>query len=802
MKIALSWLGDYVKTSLSPDKLAERLILATAEVEEVLSYNSDLDKIVIGLVKEVTNHPQSEKLHLAKVDIGTAKLLNIVCGAQNLAAGQTVIVATLGAKLKNIKGENLTIEKVKIRGELSEGMICATSELSLPIDDNGGIFVLDKSYAPGTPAFKALGLDSSVLDLTITVNRPDLLSYLGIAREVATLEHKPLNDPPILSLERNNQSLPKLVDLELQPGVGCERISALCLDILKLGPSPWWMQARLIQSGMRPINAVVDVTNYVMLEMGQPLHAYDYNLISSSSNHASIQVGTAKDSSRFTGLDEKTRSTEMGDLLILDSKGNILSLAGIMGGMESRVSDHTTRIVLESASFNPHQIRKTSRRIGLRTESSSRFEKGMDPENTVPALKRAAFLLQEMGVAIPASKLSDLKAHDRADRPKLNISINRIQDIVGVHISIPEAKANLQKLGFQIQNLTKAGLVCIPPTWRQDVKIEEDVYEELVRIWGYDRLPLNLPAAAVYPPRPNPAYTLGKSVRKRAVVLGFNETLHGSFTNVNYLNRINLDGSNAIPLSSLYSQDETHLIPNHLINFLRNIADFQNETPTSKLFEIGHVFLPPNQENYIASFVLRSNQTPTDYYRQGKSLLEYWCLDYLGNAKQNLNYALSSDPKPYFIPETAFTLKYFDHTLGEIGLLKPEVIQAYKIRSGRNIIFGELSLDKLLEQTAKGQIYQPFSEFPTITRDLTIVVPVHLNWEKIHKALQDRKPEAIEQSWSLEAVYSGKPLPDGQRSLTIRTVYQAKDRTLTDHEVEKAQASLESHLKSKLDLNL
>ncbi|MBU6389793.1 phenylalanine--tRNA ligase subunit beta, partial [Patescibacteria group bacterium] len=399
MKIAYKWLQEYIKTGLSPEELGEQFRLTSSEVEEIVNWNDRFSHLVIGHVESVAQHPRSDHLFLTQTRVGPNQVKSIVCGAPNVAAGQTVVVALPGATVIGHDGESHQIEETVIRGEQSEGMLCAADEIGLPEPEGEqGILVLSEKVPAGTPAAEALHLDDTVLDLEITPNRPDLLSYRGLARELATIEKKRLPEVPIYTYEPAHERQVNPIHISIEDSKLCSRYSAICLKNVTVQPSPQWMQSRLTLSGIRPINTVVDVTNYVMLELGQPLHAFDLDLLTTEP-HPALKVRAAKAKERITLIGEKEKALAAGDIVIAGGKDQPIALAGIMGNASTGISQTTTRVLLESAVFSGPQIRRASRRLGIRTEASTRFEKGLDPEQTVTALKRAIYLLQEISTA-------------------------------------------------------------------------------------------------------------------------------------------------------------------------------------------------------------------------------------------------------------------------------------------------------------------------------------------------------------------------------------------------------------------
>jgi phenylalanyl-tRNA synthetase beta chain len=415
MKIAYKVLQEFVKTSLSPADLGEKFLMTSSELESLTDWGKLLEGLVVGKVEEVRPHPNADRLRLATLNIGKQKI-HVVCGAPNLAVGQTVVVALPGTQLTPLKGEPVLIDKTTVRGEPSMGMICTPDEIGIPFQSEG-IILLSDSCAPGSSAAAAMHLEDVVLDLEVTPNRPDLLSYRGLAREVATFEKRPLKEQPIAALNELDTKESSPVKVSIEDSKLCQRYSGVCLENITIAPSPQWLAARLTLSGIRPVNNVVDVVNYVMLELGQPMHAFDLDSLPSME----IIAGTVQSKTTLQLLDGTEREVLPSDITIR-SGNKVIGLAGVMGGSETEVSPETTRILLESATFYGPQIRRTSRRLGLRSEASSRFEKGLDPEITITALKRAVYLLTQLAGAQVKGSVIDVYPKSRGERPRIHLT--------------------------------------------------------------------------------------------------------------------------------------------------------------------------------------------------------------------------------------------------------------------------------------------------------------------------------------------------------------------------------------------
>jgi phenylalanyl-tRNA synthetase beta chain len=789
MNIAYTWLLDYVKTNLTPIQLGDKFRMTSSELEGIEDWSAKFKGLLIGKVVSVRPHPNANRLRIAEVETGSVTR-TIVCGAPNLAEGQTVIVATPGTTIHPVKGSALTIEEAVIRGEKSAGMLCAAEEIGIPIPSEG-IWVLPSECKSGSSFAEAVGLSDSVLDLEITPNRPDLLSYIGLAREVAAFEKKHISEPVISSLEGSANQHDLQLSVTIEDSAACLRYVALGLENITIQPSPLWMQSRLILSGIKPINNVVDVTNYCMLEYGQPLHAFDAN----ETKGGAIHVRPATNNEEITLLDHSKRALHVGDIVIANDQNKAIALAGIMGGLESGIKETTTRIILESAVFNGPQIRRTSRRLGLRSEASMRFEKGLDPELAITALKRAVYLLQENGGAEIASNLVDSYPRGRQERPRIHLSFTQIQQLIGVHLSAADCKSILQKLGFQIPSLTKSSFEAVPPSWRRDVTLPEDVIEELIRIWGYDRLPSTMPMGMVKPPLPNTSFVSKSTIRKTLASSGLHECVHLSFCSADQLQKVNLDPELAVKLSLPLSQETEYLLPSHLLSLIQSVSGPNNRFTETGLFELGHIFSSPKTEQEMVSVLMRSSKQPELLYREAKTLISR-LINVLRLGDTYTDYTEpTSQTKPYYATNSCTSISVKGHVVGELGVIAPEIVTRHKIRAGKHLVYFQINLDLILTLGKNQIIHQPASAFPAIERDITIICNQELPAADISKAVDSVKDTAILSQWYISNIYTGKPLLDNQKSITLHFIYTAPDRTLEDSEVTTDQERISQSLK-------
>lgn len=794
MLVSYEWLTDYVDTHTPARELGEKFLMTSSELEGVIDWQTKLSHVVVGEVLTCKPHPNATKLSLTTVKVGR-KTLRIVCGAPNVKAGIKVLVALPGATVTTKTGDNAIITKTELRGEISEGMLCAAAELGLPEQENSGLLILNDNAKPGTPAADYLNRNTTVLDLEITPNRPDLLSYYGLAREVAAFERRSLKEVPLLPLE-NLQNLPATATVTSTSSNLCTRFSVLHCRILPNAHTPTWLAERLTLSGIRPIHPVVDVANYVMLELGQPLHTYDSSLLPiGKSGKYEFEAGTPKAKLAFKTLDGVTRDLEPGDTTI-SMQGTTIALAGIMGDAASAIHAGTKEFILESASFHGPAIRRTSRRLGVRTEASGRFEKGVDPELVVTALKRAAYLYQQLKIAEPKSKLVDYSQNKRgSEKPRIHVTSEQIQGILGVHISLGEAKLILQKLGFTLLHVTKASLDCIPPSWRSDVTREEDVLEELVRIWGYERVPSRLPSGAVKPPQKNRKFTALAAMRHKAAALGFTETIHLSFTNQRELEATALSPQIAIPLQNPLSLELSHLLPSHLISFLRTTSDYQVH-PETRLFEIGSVFTTPKREEKKFSALMRTSARTESALEEMKRLVQ----ELLSSSGIHGNVTYTP------IATTGCVVSVAETRIGTIEHVGQDILERWKIRRSRNVLYLEINLAALLDLPYGFTTYKPLPIFPSIERHLTIEVGESTNWEvvatTIGKHIEARNDKKLTTRCEMHGeVYRDTKAGTDTKRYTIKLTYNHPEKTLTDAIVEEDTNQLTKKL-TKLPANI
>lgn len=787
MLVSYEWLKEYVDLEdISPEDIAEELNRTGIEVEVIYTRDSGVNGVVIGQILSVTPHPDSNRLQICSVHVGQGNPLQIVCGAKNVSPSQRVPVALIGASLPG----DTQIKKAKIRGIESFGMICSAKELGLPDkvlmkNQTNGILVLDEDAPIGEDIKKYLGMNDQVIELELTPNRSDCLSMIGVAYEVAAIFDRPLSLPEVEIEEMFHEGAP--VDIIIEAEDECPFYAAQVVRNLKIGSSPQWLQNRLISAGVRPINNIVDVTNYVMIETGQPLHAFDYNQI----NDGEVIIRRAHPGEAVVTLDGVTRACDDDTLLITDRK-QVLALAGVMGGQSSEVTDQTTTILLESAFFDPAIIRRTSRRLGLRSEASNRFEKGVDPERIIPALSRAVQLLQEIAGGQVASEIYVEEIGDIED-VLINLRQERLCNLLGIQIDPQEVIHIFNRLRFDVDYEDGVYQVQVP-TRRPDINIEEDLIEEVARLYGYDQIPATLPWGQQLPGSLTQEQKLRRTTRHTLRDLGMTENITYSLISTKEGKEIvSLDPSAepiriAMPMSREHAVLRTSLLPS-LIQTAKYNRNHGLETLS--LFEIGLTYLTKERkltnlpkENWELAGLITGKQN-ADFWNQnsgqvlnfyhGKGILEAL---FVRLGVSQIEYREAS--LIGFHPGRTAELVCNNQVIGVLGQLHPKLERKYQLEE--TILF-EIDLSKLFQLVPEQITYKSVTRFPAVTRDLAIVVDEEVQVGKVEKGIRQSAGQLLE-SITLFDVFQGEQLGEKKKSLAFSLVYRADDRTLTDDEVQ------------------
>jgi phenylalanyl-tRNA synthetase beta chain len=804
MRISLKWLSEYVELP-GTDELARQLTAVGLEVEAIERTGQGLDGVVAARIVASEKHPNAEKLSVTRVDAGGAEPLQIVCGASNYAVGDLVPLATVGTSLPG----GLKIEKAKLRGVESFGMLCSAKELGLATDASG-LYILPAQSKPGTPVVEVLQLADTFFEINVTPNRPDALSHIGIAREVAAILGKPVR-MPASGLAESGPAASGLAKVRIEAPEKCPRYAARVIEGVKIGPSPLWLQRRLEGCGVRAISNVVDATNFVLLELGHPLHAFDLAKVAGQE----IVVRTARPGEKITTLDGKERALEAEDLLIADrDRGS--ALAGVMGGGDSEISAGTTRVLLESAWFQPGTIRRTSRRQGLKSEASYRFERGADTGMVIPALDRCAALIAQLSGGTVRPGIVDV--HPRPAKPgEVRLRWKRPAQILGMEIPREEARKVLTGLGFTEKGADADGATFVVPSWRVDVSIEEDLVEEIVRARGYDAIPETLPRIAIDRPVEAEEIQAAARVRQALEAAGFSEAVNFSFVAERELAPFEqhvLTGDGTVralgvalknPISADLSVMRTSLIPSLLKNAVHNRRQRVDEV---RLYEIASVYQThhdpkdrPTAESIEIGAVLCGRRSPIGWAAPGDPLDFYDAKA----AVQGILAALGVDARwvagggSWLHPRTSAKVvaSEGDELLGEVGEIHPRVAAAFDLPRG--VLAFRLSFDALLRRMRIIPQHRPIPRLPAVLRDLAVVVKEEVAAASVEQAIRE---EPLVEGVTLFDVYRGAPLPAGKKNLALAICYRAADRTLTDAEADAAHARIVKRLAEKVGAEL
>ncbi len=816
MKISLNWLNDYLKTELSPQLIGEKLTGCGLEVESIENFESvpgGLRGLVVGEVKEKVKHPNADKLSLTKVDVGGVELLSIVCGAPNVEAGQKVIVATVGTTVHPISGEAFEIKKSKIRGELSEGMICAEDEIGLG-ESHDGIMILDTNAKVGTPAAEYFGISNDhVFEIGLTPNRADAASHFGVARDLSAVlladelqknpaaEHHAAQLPPANAFADDLNESP--IEVELMNPEACIRYSGIFIKGLEVKDSPDWLQNRLKAIGLRPINNVVDVTNYVLHELGQPLHAFDADKIAGKK----VIVQKVAKETKFVTLDGTERRLSENDLMICDYE-KPMCIAGVFGGMNSGVSETTKNIFLESACFEPVHVRKTSKFHALKTDSSFRFERGADPEITVYALQRAAKLLQEIANGEVAGKLVDIYPI-KVEPKEIAFAFDQCDVLIGKKIESNTIKKILHALGINISSEGKDALLLSVPPFKVDVTRPADVVEEVLRIYGYNNIgfPDRVHSSLSFAPKPDPE-KLREICSDLLSSNGFQEILNNSLTKAAYYDLIKTDAASNVNILNPLSSDLGIMRRSLLFGGLETISYNQKRKNSDlRLYEFGKTYLKkPNVEEgkwpYIElqrCAIFMTGRLQPESWKASAEKVSFF--DLKASVQQILNRLGFSEAKMDLVEATEFSeamkVVVRKKEVARFGLVAKNILKALDI-SGE-VFYADFDWDAVLNLvgTSKEIRFTEVPKFPSVRRDLALVIDKKVSYKEVEElAWQTEKNLLLEVN--LFDVYEGEKLGNDKKSYAVSFILQNFEATLTDVQIEKIMEKLTKVYAEKL----
>jgi len=803
MKVSLKWLRDYVDIKLDPEELAERLTMSGLEGKSIQTIGGAWDNVVIGEVIALNPHPNADRLKLATVDLGTEQVTT-VCGAPNIGLGQRVPFAHIGARLIDAHTEEaILLKPAKIRGVASEGMVCSEKELGIS-DSHEGILVLSPEAPIGAPLSAYLG--DVIFDLDVTPNRPDCLSVIGIAREIAALTGEPLRLSPI-HYEELEKSVDSFASVDIVEPDLCPRYCASLITGIKIAPSPSWLQQRLNSCGMRPINNVVDVTNYVMLEYGQPLHAFDYHNLKGRQ----IIVRRAGDGETITTLDGSERTLNP-DILVIADKEEAVAVAGIMGGLASEVTDKADTILLESANFNQAAIRRGCNHLRVQSEASIRFDKGLNSELPLLPLRRATQLLLELASGRAAKGIIDVYAGK--SEPKLILLTTReVERLSGLKINIDGILKVLKALGFECQETNSGSQISVSvPYWRSDIKCSADLVEEVVRIIGYEKIPITrlgspLPQQKSKLSPSAQQSNLKEKLRNILTGFGFQEILTYSLVSLEKLQKLSPKLELKIPplkVANPMTREQEYLRTSLRSGLLATLSHNQKfEQAGIRLFEIGKAFLPQGkdlpEEREMLCAVLSGSRAELSWQADKEPLDFFDAKGMVENLLNQLGLKASFDigDDEILFPGRGANIIVEDDKVGIVGDVHPRVAQTFELSN--TICLIEIDLEKLLAKITGIKEYQPIPRFPSVTRDIALVVDEQVSYRRAEEIIQSFP---LVTQITLFDLYRGKQIAEGKKSFAIRIVYQSPSYTLTDEEVDQTQGQMLARLHQELGANL
>ncbi len=799
MKVPLKWLQEYVPVTLPPAELAGKLTMAGIEVKGMQTVGGNWENIMVGQIIAIDPHPNADRLCLATVDLGTERP-TVVCGAPNLKLGDKVAFAHIGAQLiDGHSGQPFRLKRAKIRGIASSGMICSENELGIS-DSHQGILVLPAEAPVGTPLADYVG--EVIFDVDVTPNRPDCLSVIGIAREVAALSGQSVRLPEV-GYDEGASPIAQQISIEIAAPDLCSRYSASLITGVRIAESPDWVKQRLVACGMRPINNIVDVTNYVMVEYGQPLHAFDYQQIGGRK----IIVRRARDGEAMVTLDgvERTLSREM---LVIADEEQPVAIAGVMGGADSEVTEQTTSILLESANFNPASIHYTSRALSLLSEASMRFERGIRPELTLPALERATQLIVELAGGQAAKGLVDAYP-GKQEREPILLSVEQVASLLGTEFSFDQIVGLLAALGFDCKTADSSSQIWVTaPYWRSDIRLAVDLIEEVARIAGYDQIPATMLSQPLPRQDPSPILHLKEKMGLRLIGYGFQEVITYSLTSREDLSKLLLEphlvDSGLLRVANPMTADQEYLRPNLRANLLTALSTNQrHEEGSIRLYELGRVYRPrprdlPEEPEMVCGVV--SGPRSARSWHHLDELVEFY--DVKG-VVEGLLHQLGVEARfeecqdDSLHPSKQAAIVVNDKTAGVVGELHPKVLLAFEL-STPTCLF-ELDLTVLLPFATGHRMFQPISRFPAVVRDIALVVDAGIAHQEVADIIQSFP---LVNRVAVFDVYFGDQVASGKKSLAYRVAFQSPTHTLTDEEVNHIQQQIVEKLSKQLGATL
>lgn len=785
MNLPLSWLKDYMNTDGIDEKTyAHEMTMSGSIVEGIDNPAGEIKNVVVGRVLQIEKHPDAEKLVVCQMDLGEAEPVQIVTGAPNVFEGALIPVA----KHKSTLPGGVKITKGKLRGVMSCGMMCSTDELGISDERATGVLILPEGTPVGADIVDVLGLNESVAEFEITSNRPDCMSIIGLARESAATFNRPFSIPEIVVPE-NDEDVNTYASVEIENSELCSRFVGRVVKNVKIGPSPEWMQRRLKACGIRAINNVVDITNYIMLEYGQPMHSYDLDNVEGHK----IIVRNAKEGEQLETLDDQPRTLSSSMIAISDEKGAI-GVAGVMGGASSEVSENTTTILFEAANFNAVAVRRGAKALGMRTEASALFEKGLDPENCVPAINRACQLMAELGAGEVVGGMIDLYPVKK-EQTVLPFEPEKMNAFLGMEISEKEMIDILSRLEFEV----KDGKVYVP-TFRADIEGRADIAEEVARIYGYDNIPTTMMQGRVVAGGKNKKQKLEDVIRDSLTASGLYEAMTYSFIDPKENDMVLIpEGDkrrNMVTISNPLGEENSVMRTSMLSSIMKSLKiNYTRRNADVGIFEIGTVYIPEGdvlpKETQVVATGMYGN---CDFY-DIKGITEQLFYD-IGASKLEF---VPETNDPSFHPGRCAKVFAEGKEVGIIGQIHPEVTKNFKI--GEEVYSMMLDFEVLLSMYTTDRQYRALPKFPATSRDIALILDKNINVGSVEKIIKGQNSPILE-SYKLFDVYEGEQVGEGKKSVAYSITFRAEDRTLTDAEVNEIMDKILKQLSEKLNAEL
>lgn len=791
MKYPVKWLKDYVDINVSPVELADALNLSGSHVEEVILTGDEISNVVTGKITKIERHPDAEKLVVCAVDINKEEEIQIVTAATNMKEQDIIPVALHGATLHG----GLKIKKGKLRGVVSNGMFCSEEELGIAGDEPvHGLMILPKDTPVGVDIKSVIPLESAIIDFEITSNRADCFSIIGMAREAAATLGLTYKMPNLKYSEEDKTNITDSYKVEIKSPL-CRRYMAKGISNIKIEPSPQWMQERLLEADVRPINNIVDITNFVMLELGQPLHAFDARDIVSNT----IVVDTGKEGEKFVTLDEEERTIDSTMLCIKDGDKTI-GLAGVMGGLNSEVKEDTSMIILESANFNGLNIRNTSKKLGLRTEASTKFEKDLDPNLCKLAIDRVCALVEELGAGKVMTGVIDI--YNEVKEPHtLEVDSNWVNRFLGSNISKEDMKRYLD--GLDLNTEIKGDVLVVNcPTFRSDLNIKEDIAEEIARIHGYNNFESTLPHCEAIKSGKSDKHKLEDKIIEALVASGINQSISYSFVSNKIFDKLLIPQDselrNVVEIRNPLGEDFKVMRTTTLASMMESLArNYVKSNESAMLFEIGKVYIKNTDEEKLPE---ERNTLTLGMYGAGDYLELKGVVENVLNALGIDNgIFIRESENPSFHPGKTAALKLRNKISGVLGEIHPDVSENYGIDT--RCFVAELNLDMLMECAKIDKKHKALPKFPAVTRDIAVLVDDRVLVQEIEDTIK-KQGGGILESAKLFDVYKGSQIPEGKKSIAYAITYRHADKTLTDTEVNKVHDKILRSLEHKLGAEL